>query len=218
MLHAQQSGIQLDQGLCVDLEDLHLLLGKLQEECHEQIAEVFRCLLIGQHVRQARLAGGAVKLHPKLNDIICPTLNQLKLQSNELSQRVVARVLVHDVLPCLDAQGKVKSRDAVIDKALQGLALEGIEEGNRGSEGPPQQSLEVRGCEMVLREWLLMGSARRSVFEVYGSDRLKAYLKKDAKGREQHYVNVVGRIVGGLLLPEDAKSEESPLQHQDGKE
>jgi len=111
-------------------------------------------------------------LHPKLNDIIHPLLNEIRQDPEKYYQRVFARVVASGLLPALKQANKAKPLDAVLGLILKGLAklnkvipveaYDGLnfkfedtgavnaEDEIEFEDGSREMNLEVRGCEFVL--------------------------------------------------------------------
>jgi hypothetical protein len=60
-------------------------------------------------------------LHAKLNEVIHPIWNQIRMENEVFYQKAFSRVLAQDLLPALNKSGKSKPLEAVMDLILIGL-------------------------------------------------------------------------------------------------
>lgn len=110
---------QLNERASVEIDTLIYLAESLLSEI-QVTAERYRALLINQHLTSFSV--GNQGLHPKLNDLIYPILNMMKVDHEEFYQRVFAKAVCSSLLHSLHKAAKAKPFDGVMSLILKSIA------------------------------------------------------------------------------------------------
>lgn len=130
-------------------------------------------------------------MHSKLNDLIYPLLNQLKVEEEEYYSQVLADAIANSLLPALKKAGKIKPLDAVLNLLAKSLVKD-------------DDTPETLGCLKVVELWTKQDPF--GLFEIYGSGVLTKCVAQDLSqdGPEClmtfQYIVFTGRLVETLLI------------------
>ena len=72
----------------------------------EMMVERYKGLLVCSHLIGFRQK--CLSLHPKLNEVIKPVFNLIKVEENRYFQNVFARILANQLMPALQMANKTK--------------------------------------------------------------------------------------------------------------